>query len=220
MSDAIEVKEDFERLHNVVREGLRTFVEVGDALAAIRDRKLFTAGGYKNFDEYCKNEFDFGGNYGRKLIRSAVIAKEFDVPNESVARAVASVPKEDREEVVTMARSRQPDLTASIIEDMHEELREARRPATAEPPSTIKFDEARQMITTAVRLLEALAQTKAGHYLSMSHIKADLRNAYVAIGMAVPTHECYSCSGEGCELCKGLGWIPSDMWDRRPKEFN
>ena len=220
MSDAIEVKDDFERLHKVVSEGLKTFVEVGDALAEIKDRKLYLAAGHETFDSYCKESFQFGANYGRKLIKSADIAKEFDVPNENVARAVNRVPADDRQEVVDMARERQSDLTAAIIEDMHDELKQRRDPAPAGPPSAVKFDEARQMLIRVGHLLNELSQAPNGQYLAMTHIKADLKNAYSAISQAVPTHQCYACGGTGCELCKGLGWIPSDMWDRRPQEFH
>lgn len=220
MSSAIEVKEDFERLHQVVREGLQTFVQVGEALAEINERRLFKVSGYANFDDYCKAEFNFGGNYGRKLIRSADIAKEFDVPKESVARAVAAVPKEDRHEVVNMAKARQPDLTASIIDDMHQELVSSRTPASASPPSGVRFDEIKHLLLEAGRKLVSLGGTPEGQYLSLTHIKADMKNAYDAVSASVPTHQCYSCNGSGCELCRGLGWIPSDMWDRRPKEFN
>mgnify|MGYP003142741530 CR=1 FL=1 len=220
MDSAIELKEEFVRLHKVVREGLEAFVVVGDALRDIRDKKLFVAAGHKSFKDYCEAEFDFSYRRGLQMIDAAEIAKEHVVTNERAARAVQSVPKEHREEVVKRANERMDEPTSSMIEDMAQEVLREKAPPEQAPPLSVKFDEIQQLLRDAGRRLNELGATPAGVFLPLTHIKADLKNAHDSVRLSVPTHRCYVCSGDGCDVCRGLGWIPTDMFDRRPKEFN
>ena len=222
MTAAIEVTEDFERLHNVVREGLNTYKRVGYALLEINERQLYKLKGYSDFQTYAKEEFDFGKAHTYRLIEAAKIGTEFDLPNERVARAVKSVPEEIRQEVVDRAKERQEDLTHSVIEDMHEEVVRRSQPETEvldTPPGAAEFEELQQLIKEVGQKMNALAATPAGSFMGMTHLTADLKQVWNGIKLSVPTHKCYLCGGEGCDVCNGLGWVTRDMWDRRPIEF-
>jgi DNA-binding XRE family transcriptional regulator len=61
----------------VIERGLQSFVEVGEALAAIRDQRLYRAT-YRNFDAYLQARWPELGqrNYAGKLIRAARVARE------------------------------------------------------------------------------------------------------------------------------------------------
>lgn len=49
-----DTDEKFRRLDQIVRRGLATFIEVGHALAEIRDGQLWLAGGYASWAAYCQ----------------------------------------------------------------------------------------------------------------------------------------------------------------------
>lgn len=67
-----------EELENVVERGKMTFLEVGEALAEIRERGLYEERGYGDFASYCKARFGFGEHQGRRTIRVAETFRELE----------------------------------------------------------------------------------------------------------------------------------------------
>jgi hypothetical protein len=81
----------------VIEQGIASFVEVGTALLAIRDGKKYRAAGYKTFESYCRERWDFTANYGRRLIRAAELVESVPdgtVSSEGAARRLLA-PKRD-----------------------------------------------------------------------------------------------------------------------------
>lgn len=72
MEDLAKI-EDLRALEEVIERGLSTFLEVGAALMAIRDGKKYKADGYKTFDEYCQQRWNFTQNYARRLVAAAEV---------------------------------------------------------------------------------------------------------------------------------------------------
>ena len=56
-----------------IARGSKTFIEVGNALAAIRDGKLYRRD-YKTFEAYCRERWEFSRIRAHQLIASAIIA--------------------------------------------------------------------------------------------------------------------------------------------------
>ena len=54
----------------VIERGIDTFVEVGQALVAIRDGRLYRAE-YRTFEDYCRERWGFNSPHARRLIRAA-----------------------------------------------------------------------------------------------------------------------------------------------------
>ena len=50
----MEPANNYEFHHQRVTNGIKSFYDVADSLATIRDKKLFLEAGYKNFSEYCE----------------------------------------------------------------------------------------------------------------------------------------------------------------------
>ncbi|MCH7225040.1 DUF5131 family protein [Haloferula sp. A504] len=69
-----EEKADFRKLDSKVRKGMRAFFEVGSALAEIRERKLWRAGDFNSWDEYCKQYEDLSKTHANRLIKATQIA--------------------------------------------------------------------------------------------------------------------------------------------------
>jgi hypothetical protein len=88
-------------LERVVARGLQTFVEVGQALAAIRDQRLYRAG-HATFEDYCRERWGFGRTRAHRLIEAADLAAMLPMgnkpANERQARELAPL-KDDPEQV-------------------------------------------------------------------------------------------------------------------------
>lgn len=118
---------DLETLEARVRAGLQTFVEVGEALAEIRDRDGFKLRGYATFEDYCETEFGFSVRQGQRLIvaaRTAAAVAQItgETPaNESVAREIARVA-----------------YSPEIVQEVHDELRAEGKTLASAPASDVK----------------------------------------------------------------------------------
>ena len=67
--------QDLERLERTVRQGLEIFYRVGEALAEIRDRKLYKDLGYSNFRDYLRSRWNMKKSRAYQLIDSAEVVK-------------------------------------------------------------------------------------------------------------------------------------------------
>lgn len=94
--DIVE-KNRLEQLERIIQNGIDTFIEVGEALAQIKEEKLWE-GEYESFDHYCKQRWDFGAANARLLMQSSEVAKSLPEPptKSSHARILGSLGKEDR----------------------------------------------------------------------------------------------------------------------------
>ncbi len=103
MSTAIQEKPiqltlfDLEALEVKVRAGLKSFIEVGDALTKIRDGDGWKLRGFDSFDEYVEKTFGFSVRHGQRLIAAAETARQVErltgetPASESVAREIKRV---------------------------------------------------------------------------------------------------------------------------------
>src|SRR5512137_2458791 len=87
-------------LEKVIAKGQKTFVEVGLALAEIRDVRLYKRE-YSGFEEYCRKKWGWTRQHAYRLIEAAPIGKcNLQVTSLNQARELAKVPAEDRSGVV------------------------------------------------------------------------------------------------------------------------
>ncbi len=81
----------------VIERGLATFVDVGTALASIRDGRLYRAT-YETFEDYCRERWGFSKRHANRLVEAAEVVTELGpigpITNEGQARAIASTRKE------------------------------------------------------------------------------------------------------------------------------
>jgi len=68
-------QQDFKLLDKSVREELAAFIKVGQALAEIRDRKLWAAGGFENWEAYCNDIGGFSKVHCNRLIKASEITQ-------------------------------------------------------------------------------------------------------------------------------------------------
>src|SRR6266540_534193 len=110
-------------LEGVIRHGLSTFIEVGNALMEIRDSKLYRAT-HKTFDDYCRERWGFSDSRGRQLISAA---KAVTAGNGFEGRPV---PKTEREARRVIAASR---LETAAANGKTERERQVPRPSLFSP---------------------------------------------------------------------------------------
>lgn len=71
INTVINTDKELERLEGVIRKNLAAFYEVGQALMAIRDKRLYlhkNGGKYQTFEAYCQGVWDFNSSRARQLI--------------------------------------------------------------------------------------------------------------------------------------------------------
>jgi hypothetical protein len=66
----VREKADLEQCEQVLKRGLATFFEVGDALLTIRERRLYRST-HETFETYCHDRWNIGRSYAWRLIGAA-----------------------------------------------------------------------------------------------------------------------------------------------------
>lgn len=91
-------QERLAELEDVVERGLKTFVEVGNALMEIRDSRLYRDA-YGTFEEYCRDRWLVDRTYAHRIMAAADVASNLlpigNIPaNEAQARPLAALDPE------------------------------------------------------------------------------------------------------------------------------
>ena len=73
METALQVV-GLQELESRIEKGLQTFIEVGNCLLEIRDRRLYKEQGYSRFEDYCQERWGWSRERGRQLIEGAKVA--------------------------------------------------------------------------------------------------------------------------------------------------
>lgn len=154
-------------LERIIERGMSSFVEVGNALSEIRDEKKYRAGGYRDFDTYCRERWGFSRYRGFQMIEAATITNEL--------LTIVNTPAPVRESQVRELARVEPDRRAEVWEAAiekhgpHPTAKEVRAVADAETNALIanvvdgpSFDDARLRLTllSELRHLNGLIQLK------------------------------------------------------------
>ena len=107
-------------LEKMIAKGKQTFVEVGLALAEIRDLRLYKRE-YSSFSEYCREKWGWNKSYAYYMIDSAEVVKALPekvstlVDTETAARELAKVEPEQRAGIVQAVVDEGKPVTAAAI---------------------------------------------------------------------------------------------------------
>ncbi|MDB2673656.1 phage Gp37/Gp68 family protein [Akkermansiaceae bacterium] len=66
-----EEKAEFKRQHNIIKRGAEAFFKVGQALASIKEGKLWKAGGYQTWKDYCNEVVGMSTAHAHRTIAAA-----------------------------------------------------------------------------------------------------------------------------------------------------
>jgi len=105
-------------LEKTIAKGKKTFVEVGLALAEIRDLRLYRRE-YSGFDEYCREKWGWKRAHAYRLIDAAEVVKVSPIGDkiktESQARELAKAPPAARDGVLQAVMDSGEPVTAAAI---------------------------------------------------------------------------------------------------------
>lgn len=141
MNDLTPELLDLMQYERVIEDGLRTFVDVGNALLAIRDGERFRAREYKTFEAYCRGYWGFVDSRARQLMAAAetvTVVTESGLPappNEGVARELMTLRSEPERMATVWAEAveRAPDGHAPTAAIVREVVRGAPVPPISKP---------------------------------------------------------------------------------------
>ena len=174
------------RLEIVVEFGLKTFVEVGKALATIRDRQLYRIE-LETFAAYCRDKWNMSDRRARQLMDASEVVAEISksgtiVPkSESVIRPLTKLPPEQRAEAYNEAVNISPrgKPAARVVATVVARIlpQKAAKPARATPPPAAPDAQEHQEMQDALatfamdnerltRENEALAATDQGKQIA------------------------------------------------------
>lgn len=228
--------------YEVLKEKIRTWwhdrLKIGEALREIRDSKLYKDE-YPNFEDFCVEEFDLKHTQAYALI-SAIQVKESLEPsamaeritNERQARALKSVPVEQRAEVVEKAAEKGA-VTAKAITEAAREIVPAKQESPAPKAEKQKhLDKTGYPIPDSILTDWQIAESFRSTLSDLQRIKlqiekaidkrdliyrevgqdtvADLKNAWTALKQVLPYAVCPTCQGrtrEKCSVCKQRGFV-------------
>lgn len=118
-------------LETVISRGLKTFVDVGNALLEIRESRLYRAE-FRTFEDYCQEKWGMDRNYANKQIRAAETVGNLGtiVPiipvTESQARPLTSLPPQEQAAAWKQAVETAPEgkITAAHVQAVVDEIQQ------------------------------------------------------------------------------------------------
>ena len=218
-------------LEKVIARGKQTFVDVGFALAEIRDLRLYKRE-YSSFQEYCREKWGWTKQHAYRLIEAAPVAKgNTCVTNLRQASELAKVDPEQRAGVVQAIIDEGKPVTAAAIR-RHlppPPMQPSGTQGTAgytlppPPPSQVldgtgwpiptqliplwqRADEVQEMLTTLSRVKGALrtaqeTKDKLFAEVNFSSALSQLDQAWYDIKTAKPFAVCPTCQGQLPDKC-------------------
>lgn len=142
-----EEKKALRHCETVIKRGVRTFVEVGNALKEIQESQLYRER-HTTFEDYCKNRWDISRAHAYRLIESAKVVEDVsptgDAPlRESQARPLTRLKSaQERQEVWEEAKAASPTgkPTARLVEEAVARQRISETMETVVEPEVIEAD--------------------------------------------------------------------------------
>lgn len=108
------VQNELEQCETVIAKHGQAFIEVGRALANIRDKQLYKERGFKTFETYCRQRWEMSKTFANHQIAAArmmdaLTAIAVKPENESQIRPLLKLPDADRLKVWEMAVETAPN---------------------------------------------------------------------------------------------------------------
>lgn len=129
MTEAITIQESARliELEDIIERGVKTFIHVGEALAEIRDKRLYRIQ-YETFEAYCKDEWEISRQSAYDLIATSKVAanvQEVGQITREQARPLAALkePAQQREALASATKASGGNPTVTHVEAAVEEIK-------------------------------------------------------------------------------------------------
>lgn len=133
---------ELERCEVVIKQGLQTFVEVGQALLTIRDKKLYRSS-FRTFEEYCDVKWAISKRHGYELINASIVVEnvrncaQVMPKTESQVRPLTGLEPEIQQEAwAAVVHQHGDNITASKVKEIADQFKDVNtelKQAKAEP---------------------------------------------------------------------------------------
>jgi len=117
----IDESHELERCEVVIKQGLNTFIEVGEALFIIRDKKLYRRE-FNTFEDYCQQKWTLSKPYVNRIIAASLTFN-------NLTPMGAILPESERQ--VRPLTSLEPEIQKEVWKEVVKQSEETRQPITA-----------------------------------------------------------------------------------------
>ena len=169
----IEENNELERCEMVIKQGLETFIEVGQALMIIRDKRLYRIG-FSTFEDYCQEKWGMVASRARQLIASTETVlnlKSVTIvtpATESQTRPLTSLePDAQREawkEVMQQSQETGKPITAVMVQQVANTFKQVKQEyrEVKEVQRTEQLVKKTEGVTVPIDQLERIANLESG----------------------------------------------------------
>jgi hypothetical protein len=220
-----------DELEKTIARGKKTFVEVGLALAEIRDLRLYKRE-YSGFEEYCREKWGWTKQHAYRLIEAAPVAKsnlQVTLSQNAAIELAKAKPAQRAGVVQAIVDGGKPVTAAAIKRQLPPPptrpsgAQGTARPTVPPPPSQIldgtgwpiptqliplwqRTDEVQEMLTVLSRVKGALRtaqenKDKLFAEVNFSSALSQLDQAWTDIKTAKPFAVCPTCQGQLPDQC-------------------
>jgi len=102
----------------VIEQGLASFVEVGNALTAIKADRKYKHAGYATFEDYCQQRWNIGRTYGHRLVVAAATVDVLERDLAVLPRGNTPLPSTEKQvrPLATLAAPERAEAWAEAVE--------------------------------------------------------------------------------------------------------
>jgi len=226
-------RREFRVAEATIEQGQQTFLDVGNALAAISEGKLYRES-HRTFSAYIQERWGFTKSHAYRLIEAAsVVNKLVDktspigdkITTEAQARELGNVPEEQRGEVLEVATdATDGHPTAGAIRDAYAEVVQPEPPEEETIEDRMKAANA-ELSSFARRITDLIGEAEEidnPHLSDEKHsrletLKAQLRSAAATVRAAKGAGVCPYCEGKWCRHCLKTGWVTKTVLESAPE---
>jgi len=170
-----------EQCEAVIERGLKTFVDVGNALLEIRDSRLYRAE-FGTFEDYCKDKWGWVASRARQLIAASETMQNLKTVtnvtllpiNEGQVRPLVSLPPEQQREAWAIALDTAPDgkITGAHVQAVVDEIQH--KPHVSNNSGNNEWYTPLEYIIAARRVMGEIDLDPASSKIANQNVKASV----------------------------------------------
>jgi hypothetical protein len=142
MQAIIQTQSRLVELEEVIRYGLQTFVDVGNALKEINEGRLYREQGYKTFEDYCEKRWNMAARTAYHKIKAAEVAENVSSGTHSIsftqARELTALTTEQQIEV-----SKNTDFSATTVAEVREIVAQVKESSETKEAAPVKVEKSK-----------------------------------------------------------------------------
>ncbi len=128
----IDESHELERCEVVIKQGLQTFIEVGQALMTIKEKRLYRIS-FKTFEDYCTHKWGMVQQSATRLIRA------YETVTNLQSEPIGSLLPQSESQIRPLT-SLEPEIQKEVWKEVVKQSEETKQPITAAKVQTVVND--------------------------------------------------------------------------------